>query len=451
MTLTEENKKEPKPEPPPFNHYFKHDELNKYTLVYHHKISLNITNTDKFIYLCTQYRDFGIHKIYKFFKVPLYEIDYFCNLLKSNNNLFEILISNKTIKPFLDLEKSFIETRTEEENETLLNKFMSFYKKIYKKCFNISILDEQIIILNSCGIKADGTNKFSYHMIINNNVYFKNMKEQLIFQKYLYNCILQTGDKELLIMDNSVYSHDRYMRMINQCKHDEPKRPLINNDVSIKDTFLINYFVNNETKYLNVDTLKDDLYKINNHPSKKLKSSKQQNEPLILYDDDDKQRYNELLNLLNPLRFEDRNEWIIIGMALKSINDDYIDLYIEYSKQSSHFQTEKYIIDAWHSFKKEGLNKYKLYDFAKIDNKKLFYKWLSKWNKISNFRKYESYVKVNTSNIKRIVENSRWFSEPGTEHENNIYYDAKHVILDAYMGVGKTQATIRLIKSWKRI
>ena len=118
-----------------------------------------------------------------------------------------------------------------------------------------------------------------------------------------------------------------------------------------------------------------------------------------------KNKDNELLNLLNPIRFEDRNEWIIIGMALKSINDDYIDLYIEYSKQSSHFQTEKYIIDAWHSFKKEGLNKYKLYDFAKIDNKKLFYKWLSKWNKISNFRKYESYVKVNTSNIKTIVEN----------------------------------------------
>ena len=77
MTLTEENKKEQKPEPPPFHHYFKHDKLKKYTLVNHHKAPLNITNTDKFIYLCTQYPNFGIHTIYKFFKVPLHEIDYF--------------------------------------------------------------------------------------------------------------------------------------------------------------------------------------------------------------------------------------------------------------------------------------------------------------------------------------------------------------------------------------
>ena len=174
------------------------------------------------------------------------------------------MIRDKPLKPFLDLEIYFDEDKTDDENKTLLNNFMNHYKVIYEECFNVKLSDDEIIYINACG-KSNDRYKFSYHVIINNNVFFKNMNEQLIFNKYVYELILKKRIKELFIMDNGIYKNDVNLRMINQCKHGEEQRQLINNDVAIIDTFIINYFVTNETQYLNVDGLKDAIYNLNNN------------------------------------------------------------------------------------------------------------------------------------------------------------------------------------------
>ncbi len=104
----------------PFEHIFKGDTLNKYSLVEQHKHILNINNNDALIYLAVQFPDYNKQQNYKFFKVPLIDIKYLCNkLLKHDNKIFEILIHDKPIKPFMDLEKNYL-------NKTHQNKMNSY-------------------------------------------------------------------------------------------------------------------------------------------------------------------------------------------------------------------------------------------------------------------------------------------------------------------------------------
>ena len=139
------------------------------------------------------------------------------------------------------------------------------------------------------------------------------MKEQQIFIKYLYNNMKQTGNKDLYIIDQNAYKTDNGLRMINQTKFSEPTRILFNNDdISIDDTYIIKYVVDDKTTFLNIDKLKNDIYNIN-------KKSKNTNnylkEPDVFYNDDDKQRINELLNIINIDWINDYNEFI------KKLND----------------------------------------------------------------------------------------------------------------------------------
>ena len=116
-------------------------------------------------------------------------------MLKYDNRLNEILTGNKPIKPFLDLEKKFNENRTKEQDDNLLYKFMVVYKQAFKNCFNIDLHDDDIIYINSCGIVENNNNeliyKFSYHVIINNDVYFKSIAEQALFIKYVYEYLVK--------------------------------------------------------------------------------------------------------------------------------------------------------------------------------------------------------------------------------------------------------------------
>jgi hypothetical protein len=114
----------------PFNQKFKGDTKGKYTKVYHHKEVIEINNKDAFIYLSAAYPG----KYYKYFKVPLADINYISeNLLTQDNKINEILIRDKPLKPFLDLEIYFDEDKTDDENKTLLNNFMNHYKVIYEE------------------------------------------------------------------------------------------------------------------------------------------------------------------------------------------------------------------------------------------------------------------------------------------------------------------------------
>jgi hypothetical protein len=63
----------------------------------------------------------------------------------------------------------------------------------------------------------------------------------------------------------------------------------------------------------------------------------------------------------------------------------------------------------------------------------------------------EKYFNPNFENIKVIVENCPFVSQIGTEHENNIFSPEKVLIIQAYLGKGKTTAFKRLLSKYERI
>ena len=87
-------------------------------------------------------------------------------LLKTNTHLYQLLPPDVPVKPYFDLE---IERDgiTSQECEDLVKKFITVVIKEIAKRRSIALVPEDFIILNACR-----ANKLSYHLIIQNKIYF---------------------------------------------------------------------------------------------------------------------------------------------------------------------------------------------------------------------------------------------------------------------------------------
>lgn len=84
----------------------------------------------------------------------------------------------------------------------------------------------------------------------------------------------------------------------------------------------------------------------------------------------------DLLNILNVKRFDNYDDWIKIGMILKSLNETYIDTYIEYSKKSPKYTTASDVMNKWKSFKKGKLTVATIIKMAQEDNNEKAKEWM---------------------------------------------------------------------------
>jgi hypothetical protein len=85
------------------------------------------------------------------------------------------------------------------------------------------------------------------------------------------------------------------------------------------------------------------------------------------YDNDDKALARDILANLKPERADDRTDWVQVGMILKSVSEDLLDDWIEWSKQSSKFKSEHDCEKVWNSFNGSGLNFGTLWHFGVQD------------------------------------------------------------------------------------
>lgn len=99
-------------------------------------------------------------------------------IISHNNNLFEVIPEFAHIKPYFDLEieKNILGKECDE----ILELFLKILIYEYKEILNIILEKKDIVILNSCK-----PTKLSYHIIIDNGMYFENNKEQKCFIDYL--------------------------------------------------------------------------------------------------------------------------------------------------------------------------------------------------------------------------------------------------------------------------
>jgi hypothetical protein len=96
-------------------------------------------------------------------------------------------------------------------------------------------------------------------------------------------------------------------------------------------------------------------------------------------EDHSEEKIEELLSLLNPSRGIVHSEWFSIGNTLKTINEDFFELFNRFCKCRAGYKKKKELLFRWNGFKKGG-HIGVLINMAKADHPTLFKKWVKRWN-----------------------------------------------------------------------
>ena len=131
---------------------------------------VNDCNIDDFIFIAV---DKNTNDAKKFFhKIPVTEINKLLHFISSNNHCYETIPENCCVKPYFDLEMEYEYLTTEIQKEKL-NIFIEWLICKIKAIFAIELTINDLQIINSSTL-----NKLSYHLIIQNKMYFKNNADQ---------------------------------------------------------------------------------------------------------------------------------------------------------------------------------------------------------------------------------------------------------------------------------
>jgi len=124
---------------------------------------------------------------------------------KINNFLYELIRENTECKLYFDIE---YDTKNEAEEDIKFNDVFERIKTSYAEYFGHKLNDDDIYISTASGWKNELQYKHSFHIVIDNGLYFKNNKEIEQFALYV--------NKEGI--DRSVYKNNGLMRMLYQTK-----------------------------------------------------------------------------------------------------------------------------------------------------------------------------------------------------------------------------------------
>lgn len=389
-------------------------------------------------------------------------IEQLLEIIKNNDNLYELITENQPVRLYLDLEIE--EEMNEEDRQERLKIFLELFKSQFFTIFEQQINDDDIVILNS-----SKKGKLSYHIVFL-RYYFEHCYLLKAFINYLETQILlndeaytrlywKKNEKEKFIMDFAPYGKNRLFRLVNQSKiGSNIKLKIISNHQPI-DSFIGVYNITENDILLNFNKeyVKEQV---------KIKISKGTKEPQLknnLIDDDWADNKNTLLEFYK-MSYDDLQElpkwkqylylipnnnvsyqnWLIIGYAIRYCGGQKND-WIEWSKLSKGYKAgecdnfQKFHTADGQGFgeEKKCYNIYTLRRYAKIAHPAFFKEKRQLFNCLFD---------MDTENINIIEEKSFFLSQEGTTDENNIFNDDKINILYAFLGKGKTTAIKRLIK-----
>jgi hypothetical protein len=148
-------------------------------------------------------------------------MDQLLEIIKKNENLYELITEEQQVRIYLDLEIE--EEMTEEDREGRLKTFLELFKNQFFIIFQQPINDEDIVILNS-----SKKGKLSYHIVFL-KYYFENcymlksfidfIVTQLLIQDEKYKKLYWSkNEKKKFIMDSAPYGKNRLFRLMNQSK-----------------------------------------------------------------------------------------------------------------------------------------------------------------------------------------------------------------------------------------
>ncbi len=410
------------------------------------------------------------------------DIDKIIKKINVNEHLYEILQEDLPLKPFFDLEMEGEYTKQEKEEN--LDLFIHFIIKEIKDLYTFQIEKKDFVILDS-----NTDTKLSYHILINEKVYFKNMPSHKEFVKYIINRFkraenekddeneekkmvkeltwFKSEDDKRYIVDASVYTKNRQFRMYGQSKKGKTSVLQLVSNHTIKDTF-VQYDERFSQKIVLDTGLLDQYFEKElekNHKERKtiyeLKKNRRKEEDI------EKKTYNsdleisfEGLTLQDKLKLTDYDiikmedeveryihvipiqptyqQWLLIGMAIRRAGGTK-ELWDKWSQLGKSYQKgECEQFDSFDNDKnKRGYSIKTLRRIALKCKPKIFYEFSLIYSKLYH---------LELEDIEKKIEDSDYLSQEGTKYENNIYTDKKCLLLNSCMGKGKTHAIQRIMK-----
>ena len=398
--------------------------------------------------------------------VHLEKFPEFMEYLANNNEaIYEVIPENTPRKLYFDIE---VENPPYPSNDyrKKIDEFIQAISQIINNDNQIKIDKKNIVILDSSTER-----KLSYHLIFNNQIYFKNQCEQKEYMLYLDKVLL--GEMyDVIPHDTKVYSKNRLMRCINQGKKKSCRvLKLVQGD---KNDSLITLYpitkkiqpifkneilsrIHHDWKEIKLDKIcKEEQEKntkdYNTGRSLKLKKNNRPkaNTSFIYKGTTLMEKYNKSFEELkrmnacerlvyiipNPIEGQSYFNWKQIGFAIKYTGGDE-----ELWKDWSMLATEKYVdgeTKQFETFRTEGhcYGYSTLYTHAKKANPKICKELTPSM---------EQYYHIDLGGIKHIKEDCQYVSCGN----KNILDPNPILVIGAYMGKGKTTALHRLIKKNK--
>ena len=106
------------------------------------------------------------------------------------------------------------------------------------------------------------------------------------------------------------------------------------------------------------------------------------NEIIINDEEKEKEKYNDLLNILSDTRADKFEYWINVLYSLKNKNNDYLDIFHDFSKRCKTKYNFKDVNKKWKEIKKrdsKGITIATIISYAQEDNKQLYNEWYKKY------------------------------------------------------------------------
>lgn len=410
--------------------------------------------------------------------LPLQDKEFNEQYLQSNRHMYEILPPTEKVKLYFDLEMEY-EGLEDSHKQYCCEEFIYFVACEIKKVFGITLLMEEndLVIEDSCR-----TNKLSYHVIVNNKLYFNTVADMKLFILYLQNRFMNPETEEEIatvklltydtpkgetrfIFDPIPYGSFQNFRFIGQSK--------IGTEFTLKnwtpywsgiDTFVRLYYGEGDRKLISREMLEN----LKGYEEQKTKSVKKQQkttmgniksnsgEPTFntegqtlfkKYNMEEKDlnkfpTWKRALYLI-PNTHQDWNIYRNIAMAVRGAGGSVAD-FIEWAKISPKYVANDSVEKEFNKFNTAGNGQ--CYGMTFLRN-------LAKQCSPEHFKGstecLSRYFELDTQGVKVLKETSKFVSMEGTSDGNNILDPAKQIILHAYLGRGKTTAIKRLLKNYK--
>ena len=386
----------------------------------------------------------------RFSYVNLQQKDAFIKYLKTHNDfLYEMIPTDMPCKMFFDIDKKD-DCLTEEQRYEILTEIIHYIVWFVEDTLKIKIdIEKEIIILDACV-----ETKMSYHIIINNGYFFKNIKQQKYFITKL---IIDIDSKLKDFIDTVPYGNNQNIRLINQSKIG--KQNTLQGDEDGKDIepSFIGCYTTEKQFYDNMEVEKE----ITKHLKKEVKEKKIKEQVELtelqidgkrlidLVEDKNKMKYFNKLKqyqkylCLIPVQ-ENYNWWIKIGMGIAGSGgtaqewDAWSSIGEKYKHNSSDY------LKIFENFKKEGgYNTWSMRRWALLCDKNGLLKMTDK----EVDRLFDLYFDIpKHDDIYYITENTQYIDMDAM----GINREDKHIILHAYLGKGKTTAIVNYVKKHDR-